>query len=262
MHMTRCQHPGRKKMLRLTISSLLIWMNNTRVDPVLVDMVEDFLLAQGKRPMMECLSVQTSEYVNLAQVCDRIGYDGLVEGRIASKWLEIVRPMLKEAGLRLSPQRWGREFVAKLLNITHKQWIFRNSKKHFRGEGGLTAAESQSMFDRIEELMHTDPDKLLPKHKHLMNEDFRALGEGAARHRQYWIANMETAIAAARHVQRGSVVNGSMPRLMRHKRRDHCTRRQSGSVIYRRQRRRPRELRHEQLKEGRRIRTSCNATCH
>merc|ERR1712153_265864 len=189
--------------------------------------------------MMECLSVQTREYVNLAQVCDKIGYDWLVEGIISSMWLEVVRPMLKEAGLRLSPQRWGREFVAKLLNITHKQWIFRNSKKHYLGEGGLTAAESQSIFDRVEELMHTDPDELLPKHKHLMNEDFRALGEGAARHRQYWIANMETAIAAARHVQRGSVVTGSMPRLMRHKRKDHCTRRQSGSVIYRRQRRRP-----------------------
>ena len=81
--------------------------------------------------MMECLSVQTSEYVNLAQVCDRIGYDGLVEGRIASKWLEVVRPMLKEAGLRLSPQQWGREFVAKLLNITYKQWIFRTQRNTF-----------------------------------------------------------------------------------------------------------------------------------
>ena len=91
-------------MLRLAISSLSIWMADTRVDPVLIDMVEDFLLAQGQRPMMECPSVQTREYVNLARVCDRIGYVGLVEGRIASKWLEIVRPMLKEAGLRLSPQ--------------------------------------------------------------------------------------------------------------------------------------------------------------
>ena len=84
MHMTRCQHPGRKKMLRLTISSLSIGMNDTRVDPVLVDMVEDFLLARGQLPMMECLSIQTREYVNLTRVCDRIGYDGLVEGRIAS----------------------------------------------------------------------------------------------------------------------------------------------------------------------------------
>ena len=152
--------------------------------------------------------------------------------------------------------------MTKLLNITHKQSIFRNSKKHFRGEGGLTAAESQSIFDQVKELMHTDPDKLLPKHKHLMSEDFRALGEGAARHRQYWIANMETAIAAARHVQRGSVVNGSMPQFMRHKQSDHCTRRRSGSVIYRRQRRRPRELIREQLPGGLRIRTSGHATRH
>ena len=84
MYMNRCQHPGQKKMLRLTISSLSIWMTDMRVDPVLVDMVEDFLLSQGQRPMVECLSIQTPEYVNLAGVCDRIGYNGLVEGRTAS----------------------------------------------------------------------------------------------------------------------------------------------------------------------------------
>ena len=139
-------------------------MTDTRVDPVLVDMVEDFLLTQGQLLMMECLSIQIPLYVNLAGVCDRIGCDGLTEGRIASMWLEGVRPMLEEAGLRRSSQQWGREFVAKPINITHKQWIFWDSKKHFRGEGGLTEAESQSIIDRMEELMHTDPDELLPKH--------------------------------------------------------------------------------------------------
>ena len=46
-------------------------MIKIRVDPVLVDMVEEFLLAQGQLPMMERLTVQTREYVNLARVCDR-----------------------------------------------------------------------------------------------------------------------------------------------------------------------------------------------
>ena len=95
-----------------------------------------------------------------------------------------------------------------------------------------------------------------------MNKDLGALGEGAPRHRQYWITNMETAIVAAHHVQRGSVVNGSMSDFMHHKQRDHHTRRSSGSVIYRRQRRRPRELEREQLTGGRRIQTSCHAIRH
>ena len=41
-------------------------MTDTRVDTVLIDMVKDFVLAQGQRTMMECLSVQTRKYVNLA----------------------------------------------------------------------------------------------------------------------------------------------------------------------------------------------------
>ena len=64
-------------------------------------------------------------------------------------------------------------------------------KGFFRGEGGLTAAENRSIFDRIEELVQTDPDELLPNHKHLLGMDFKDLDKGVAAHRQYWIANIE-----------------------------------------------------------------------
>ena len=51
-------------------------------------------------------------------------------------------------------------------------------------------------------IYHTDPNDLLPQHRHLLQRDFRQLGEGTALDRQYWIADMRSAIQTANIVLR------------------------------------------------------------
>ena len=60
--------------------------------------------------------------------------------------------------------------------------------------------------------MFTNPEDLLPAHQHLVEEDFEQLGEGSAINRQYWIANMESAISATERVQQGYGMRVSMLR--------------------------------------------------
>ena len=112
----------------------------------------------------------------------------------------------------LSPKKWGVQFIEHLLAITHRQWIFRNSKVHLKKLDGLTEAEHNDIFDRMDELLLTPEEDLLPTHRHYLSVDFEALGEGSAATRQYWIANMEAAISAAKQVQGGNAVPGSMAR--------------------------------------------------
>jgi hypothetical protein len=61
-------------------------MADTGIDPVTVGMVEDFLISLGQRSMMECLRIRIPRYAHRAKVCDRIRYDGLMEGRIEKKY--------------------------------------------------------------------------------------------------------------------------------------------------------------------------------
>ena len=49
--------------------------------------------------------------------------------------------------------------------------------------------------------MYTKPDELLPKHRHLLREDFEALAERSAQDRQYWIFSMESVIKTQEAVQ-------------------------------------------------------------
>ena len=85
---------------------------------------------------------------------------------------------------------------------------------------GLTTKKHEDIMMRAEELIHIDPMELLAEHRSLLEVDFEHLGEGPAEDRQYWNAEMESAIAAGGHIRRGSrqalrsrYCNGPRPRM-------------------------------------------------
>ena len=118
---------------------------------------------------------------------------------------------LKQASCK-SIQQWGKKFIDSLLSLTHKQWIFRNSKVHFKTDG-LTATQHDALETRVKELMSTLPSSLLSKDRYLLSEDFHLLGEGPASIRQVWVASMESALGAAAKYAAGTLVPGSHPYL-------------------------------------------------
>jgi hypothetical protein len=93
-------------------------------------------------------------------------------------------------------ETWTQQFLTKILDITHKQWSYRNSRIHIRQVEGLSLSEHEHILQKVESLIGTDPMELLPQHHSLLQVNFEALGEGTSTDRQYWIAQMESAIKA------------------------------------------------------------------
>ena len=56
-------------------------------------------------------------------------------------------------------------------------------------------------MEKVKDLMWTDPGDLLPEDRPLLEEDFDELAASTAADREFWVASMETAIAAAGHVR-------------------------------------------------------------
>ena len=133
-----------------------------------------------------------------------------MEGRISKVFLKVMTPVLLESYLFISAERWGQLFIEKLLELMHKQWIFQNSKVHFKHADGLTEDEYLNVFSKVEDLMHTPSDEILPKHQYLLEMNFEVLGSGSTSARQLWIVSMESAISAARMVFSGRVLPGQM----------------------------------------------------
>ena len=83
--------------------------------------------------------------------------------------------------------------------MTHKQWLLSNAKVHIKHKGDLTADEHDKLLAKIEKLIWTEPDDLLPGDQHLLEEDFGILGKASALDQRLWVAEMEASMTATKH---------------------------------------------------------------
>eukprot|EP00956_Cyclotella_meneghiniana_P038852 scaffold161128_cov129-Cyclotella_meneghiniana.AAC.1 len=65
------------------------------------------------------------------------------------------RHLSKHAG------HWCNGLILQLLQITHRQWTFRNGTVHLKGPDGLSPRQTTALVRRCEDLLWTDPSTLL-----------------------------------------------------------------------------------------------------
>ena len=93
---------------------------------------------------------------------DAVGIGG--EGRICSAWFYLRQDDIVTRKLRRSANKWTKELMRRLLQITHQQWTYRNATVHLKIKDGRTRAEHEIIVAEILECTHIDPDELLAEH--------------------------------------------------------------------------------------------------
>ena len=166
-------------------------------------MIRDYLLGQDNKTMKECTKSYQTQLITLAELQDRLGWDCFVEGRISRVFLQVIKASLSARESQQTAKNWCQKLVGSLLQITHKQWVFRNSQVHKKFQG-CTQMQHNVIMDRMRSLMRIHPDFLLEKHRYLLQEDFARLGEGALEERKQRIVAMESAVSAADFVRSGN----------------------------------------------------------
>ena len=198
-HITRCPNPGRVKMFDETVFDLIQWMKSRDGHPTLIQAIQTYLQHRGKARMTTICKDWPALH-SLAQDHDRIGWDNFIMGRISTSLLTFQRKHLVQTHSLQSISSWARKFTQLILNIPHRQWLYRNARIHIRLVENMTATEHHQIRDKVATLLNTDPDDLLPQHRPLLvQQNFTHLGQGPTLDRQHWIAQMQSALAAAQH---------------------------------------------------------------
>ena len=140
----------------------------------------------------------------LAEVHNKLGWDDFVEGRISKLFMEVEKAGLDSHCSGMTSERWCTTLDSKLLQLTHKQWLFLNLHVYSNKLDGISQREHDEIFERVKELMLTDPAELLTKHRYLLKEDFEQLGEELNGVRQQWISSMESGGDAADYIRSGN----------------------------------------------------------
>merc|ERR1712051_314170 len=145
---------------------------------------------------------------NLAKAQEILGWDCMLEGRIPKLFVLHQRSHLAHVKTRMTAKRWAKTLITKLLQITHKQWLLRNAKIRIKRKGDMNEEDHDKLREKIDKLIWTDPEDLLPGDEHLLSEDSDSLGRASAIDQILWVAEMEASITAANHgAQRGQNKN-------------------------------------------------------
>jgi hypothetical protein len=198
-HITRCTNLGRQRVFQQSTDTMLDWMEETHCDINVVECLEEYLLHRGRKSMTR-ISGRFSYLSEWAKEMDNLGWDNFMEGRIGSTLLVMQKAALKRAGSRQQIRSWSTAFLHHILGITHKQWVFRNTRTHICLLEGKTEAEHNTIMEQVGQLIFTDPALLLPEHRYLLDLDFSELGAGSTTNRQYWLATLTSALEARRHL--------------------------------------------------------------
>ncbi|EJK68901.1 hypothetical protein THAOC_09891 [Thalassiosira oceanica] len=177
---------GRTNLYNDSVDDLVRWMRKEKTHSIIVLLIKRYLAARGTQSMTQIwLSCGGRRDVNqtgfqLATAHDLLGWKNFVDGRIHKKFVEIQeeyivsRPSNQQRS-RKSSAKWASGLVDMIIRITHRQWLYRNEKLHYKQQfGAESPREYQQIMARITHLHnHTDPEDLLPADQCLLDTNLK-----------------------------------------------------------------------------------------
>ena len=214
-HVLFCDNAGRVETLRHTLDLMEGWMEEADTDPTLLDCIVEFACGRGGRTMVEICSGLDEVYQQMAIDQDAIGWRRFMEGMVCSHMRKIQSLHHFQEATRITPERWTKGLILKLLEASHGQWLYRNVQIHDSVAGTQATLWKEEIQHEIEEQMEMGSDGLLNKDLWMMEVNLRDLETTSGEQEEYWLVAIRAAREAAtltrqraQQPQRGSERDG------------------------------------------------------
>jgi hypothetical protein len=105
----------------------------------------------------------------------------------------------------LNGEDWTKQFISKLLQITHSQWIYQNISPHDRQHGYLHTKNAAEIMQEIETLSNLAPEDVPEASRFLLDINFTDISRFHIETQKYWTL----AVNAARTAQELDLARGA-----------------------------------------------------
>ena len=129
---------------------------------------------------------------------DIIGWRNFMEGRISKKFYPLQRHHMTMMSTKSTAEDWTKQFITRILHITHSQWVFCNFSLHDHQRGLLRRNKREEILAEIEQLADTNPEEVPAESRFLLEFDFGTLGRADLNTQEYWVAAVQEARCAGR----------------------------------------------------------------
>ena len=169
------------------------WMaQDNRIDQEILYWISKFILMRGDKPLSERGAV-SHQFRALAESQDLIGWRDFTKGYISTHFYAIQSFHLTMLISHLNGEVWTKQFISKLLQLTHSQWIYQNISLPNRQHGYLCAMNAAEIMQEIETLSNLAPKEVIKESFFLLKINFTDLSGFHIKAQKYWILAVNAA---------------------------------------------------------------------
>ena len=198
-HLCVCPDEDRTRLFQEEVGKLEEWMHQRdNTDEELAYWIPKYLLLRGSRKFAE-LGAMSPGMREIAISQDLIGWRNFTEGRISRLIYRRQHFHLATSTTSyLNGEDWVKQFISKLLRITHSQWIYRNLSLHDQVKGHLRLKQRINVLEQIETLVDLDPREIPEDSRFLLEFDHDRLCKSDLETQLYWVRAVKAARRAGR----------------------------------------------------------------
>ena len=125
-HLCVCPNKGRTKLLTETVKELESWMGKGGETQLkLAYQIPKYIRYRGTKEFAD-MGRMSPPVTDLAKNQDKIGRRNFMEGMMSKDFYHIQSHHLAFGKSYLNGRNWIKQFISRILRITHSQWVFRN----------------------------------------------------------------------------------------------------------------------------------------
>ncbi len=169
---------------------------NGKTDPKVIYWVTKYLLMCDDKPFSQLRFMSEKMYA-LAESQDKICWRNFTEGCISIHFYNIQHFHLSMSNSYYNGSDWTKQFISRILKITHSQWIYRNISLHDKRQGYLRNKRSEELLQEIMELSELSPNELPEGSRFLLEVNFTELTSAHLETQCYWTMAVNAALTAS-----------------------------------------------------------------
>jgi hypothetical protein len=163
--------------------------------PELLYWIPKYILMKNDKPFSQ-LGHISQRMRSLAESQDKIGWRNFTEVYILTHFYKIQNFHLTMTSSYLNGTDWTKQFINKILQITHSQWIYCNILLSNKWQGYIRNKQSEDLLQEIDELSDLRPEDIPESSRFLLEINFTELMSSHIKMQAYWTLAVQAALSA------------------------------------------------------------------
>jgi hypothetical protein len=175
-------------VLEKSIDLLDDWLIEQDTEEELRFCLIDYARGRGGVTMSDICHGKSNNYKKMAQSQDLIGWRRFMEGMISKEVLNLYYSTSWDNEEDLpEPSQWSKGLVDKFLEVTHRQWLYRNIHVHDAISGALATAKKEEPQKAIEGKIELGGKGLAEEDMNLLEINLDDLATTSGEDQTYWL---------------------------------------------------------------------------